>query len=277
MSLKSASPRALSVPAGQAWLLIAAALLGLAACDIQVQDGKPSFDLNTPEATEEWTRKYPLAPGGLVEVANLNGPIHVSAGDPGAVDVRAVITAKALTETTARENLSKGRIEETVSPGSVKVETIVPRGVRGSYEVRYEVRVPRDAQTQVSTTNGSVKADGVGGKLKVSVVNGTIELTDIGGQVDAVGVNGSLSARLSSVSAPVRLETTNGLLSLQLPSTSKANLAARVVNGRLSISGLQVQEPTGNRIRNLETVLNGGGPEIDLRTTNGRISITGFP
>jgi hypothetical protein len=71
------------------------------------------------------------------------------------------------------------------------------------------------------------------------------------------------------------LETTNGRLTLELPKTSRANLSARVINGSLNVSGLPVQEQRGNRIRNLEAVLNGGGPPIDLRATNGRMTITG--
>ena len=81
--------------------------------------------------------------------------------------------------------------------------------------------------------------------------------------------------KLTNVTAPVRLETTNGRLTLELPKASRANLSARVVNGGLTVSGLPVQEQRGNRIRNLETVLNGGGPPIDLRATNGRMTITG--
>jgi hypothetical protein len=36
-----------------------------------------------------------------------------------------------------------------------------------------------------------------------------------------------------------------------------------------------VEQPTGRRIKNLDAVLNGGGPEISTRVTNGRLSIEG--
>jgi DUF4097 and DUF4098 domain-containing protein YvlB len=102
-------------------------------------------------------------------------------------------------------------------------------------------------------------------------------MTDMAGALDAAVVNGSLSVKLATVSAPVRLETTNGRLMLELPQTSKANLSARVVNGGLTVSGLPVEEPPQRRIKNLDVQLNGGGPAIDLRTTNGRVTITGTP
>jgi HSP20 family molecular chaperone IbpA len=93
--------------------------------------------------------------------------------------------------------------------------------------------------------------------------------------IDSVVANGSLAVELTRVAADVRLEMTNGRLSLELPAQSKAQLSARVVNGVLEVSGLPIEEPTGRRIRNVEATLNGGGPSIDLRATNGRLTIQG--
>jgi hypothetical protein len=259
--------------------LALAALLALTACDIQVREGGNfKVGIFSAHATQEWTRTYPLNAGAHIEIANLNGPIELTQGPAGStVDVRADITAKALTDAGAKDILSKGKIEETVTPERVKVETVVPKGLHGSYEVRYQVRLPAGIEAQVSTTNGAVKASGLTSKVKASVVNGAVEMTDMAGALDAVVVNGSLIVKLATVSGPVRLETTNGRLTLELPQTSKANLSARVVNGGLTVSGLPVEEPAQRRIKNIEAVLNGGGPSIDLRTTNGRVTITGTP
>jgi hypothetical protein len=232
--------------------------------------------LFSAQATDEWTRTYPLTAGGRIEVVNVNGPIEVSEAPVGAgVEVHASIIAKALTDAGAKAVLSRGRIEETTSPAGVKIETVMPKPNPGSYEVRYKIQMPPGVEANVSTTNGSVKAAGLTGKLKASVVNGPVDLNDMAGALDVTSVNGSVSVKLTNVTAPVRLEMTNGRLTLELPKASRANLSARVVNGRLNVSGFPEAEQQGNRIRNLETVLNGGGPAIDLRMTNGRISITG--
>ena len=277
MALRHLLPSALRPLPCQVVIVSAVTLLGLPACDVQIHEGNFKVNAFSAEAKQEWTRTYPLSPGGQVEIANLNGPIELTAGSAGSLEVRAEISAKALTESNAKDILSKGKIEETVSPDRVKVETVIPRGVHGSYEVRYQVRVPPGVGAQVSTTNGSLKATGLASKVKASIVNGSVDLTDMTGSLDAAVVNGALSVRLAQVSAPIRLETTNGRIALELPQTSKANLSARVVNGGLNISGLPVEQPPQRRIRNLEAALNGGGPTIDLRTTNGRITITGTP
>ena len=90
-----------------------------------------------------------------------------------------------------------------------------------------------------------------------------------------MATNGSFNLNLEEVTAAVSVELTNGRLTVQLPSSTKANLSARVVNGSLSVSGLPVEQPGGRRIRDLEAALNGGGPQITLRATNSRLDIQG--
>ena len=135
--------------------------------------------------------------------------------------------------------------------------------------------MPANAQLEMTGNNGTFKADGLRAHVKAMVVNGQIELSGLRGTVDAAGVNASLSVKMADVSGPLRVEGTNGRISLEIPKTAKATLNARSVNGNISVTGLTVAEGTGRRIRTLESQLNGGGPEIDVRMTNGRVSIEG--
>ena len=107
------------------------------------------------------------------------------------------------------------------------------------------------------------------------VVNGDVELTEperFGGC--GVGERLRLLSGWREVTAPIRLESTNGRIALEVPKDAKATLNARSVNGGITVTGLGTGA-SGRRIRNLESVLNGGGPEIDVRVTNGRITIEG--
>ena len=155
-------------PLPSALLACAGIVTSQAGCDVNVHDGKASLHLFSAEAKDEWTHRYPLAAGGRVEIVNINGPISVAAGPAGSVEVHATISAKALTDAGAKEILSKGSIQETKEPAHVRVETMSPRAMHGSYEVRYEVRVPADAQTEISITNGPLKADGLTGRFKAT-------------------------------------------------------------------------------------------------------------
>jgi DUF4097 and DUF4098 domain-containing protein YvlB len=248
------------------------------ACDVSVKNGSISAEILTGQATREWTREYPLVPGGHVEIVNVNGPIDVAGVAADKVNVRATITAKAFTESHARVVLERGRIEEEATSERIKVTNIPPRAARGqSYTVRYELRVPTHAQIEIVSLNGALTVKGVGGGLKASVNNGTIEMQDISAPIEASAINGQVIAKLGKVAGNVRLETNNGRITLDIPASTKANLSARTVNGGINISGLPIEAPENRRQRRFDAILNGGGTDIELRTTNGRISITGTP
>jgi len=250
------------------------AVTGLAGCDVTIKDGDVSFGQLHGRATQEFNRKYPLAPGGRVELVNSSGPVEVSAGPAGTVLIAAVLSARAMTDERAKEILSEARIEESTTPDHVKLTTVRGNRSRG-FQVNYKVVVPSEARVEITANDGTIKVDGVRGHVKAMSANGAIELSGLRGSVDAALVNGTILVKMAEVTAHVQLEGTNGRIALEVPKDTKAVLNARSVNGSLSVTGLTVQEPTGRRIRNLESVLNGGGPEINVRVTNGRVTIEG--
>jgi len=252
----------------------ACALGVLGGCDVTIRDGDIKNVSVRANASSEWNRHYSLADGGRVEIINSNGPIEAVVGPAGAVEIAAVLEAQAMTDTRAKEILSEIKFEESVAPDHVRVATVRARG-RGGLDVRFKVTLPADARLEMTGNNGTLKAEGLRGHVKAMIVNGGVELTAMRGTIDAAAVNGHISAKMAQVAGPMRLESTNGRITLEIPKTAKATLNARSVNGGITITGLTVDEGTGRRIRTLESQLNGGGPEIDLRVTNGRITITG--
>jgi hypothetical protein len=265
------SPKPLALLAG------ACALGVLGGCDVTIKDGDISVARFQGRATQEWNRKYPLAAGGRVEVVNVNGPVEVGVGPAGTVAVAAVLTTRAMTEERAKQILSEAKIEESATPDHIRVASVRRNRSRGpgGLQVAYKVTVPADARVEMTGHNGALKADGLRGHVKAMMVNGDVELTGMRGTIDAASVNGPLSVKMAEVTGQMRLESTNGRILLEVPKDTKATLNVRSVNGRISVSGLGTQEVEGDRIRTLESVLNGGGPEIDVRVTNGRITIEG--
>ena len=246
----------------------------LTGCDVTIKDGDIKNVSLDHRATREWRRHYSLADGGRVEIVNGNGAIEVAAGAAGVVDVVALLEGHAMTEARAKEVLDEFKVEESATPDHIRVAT-VRRNNRGRLDVSFKVTMPADARLEMTGNNDRLKADGLRGHVKVMIVNGPVELTGMRGTIDAAGVNASVSAKMAEVTGPLRLESTNGRIALEIPRTAKATLNARSVNGNITVTGLTTQEGTGRRIRTIESQLNGGGPEIDLRVTNGRISIDG--
>jgi Toastrack DUF4097 len=278
--LLSESQRQAKAAALATGLCVAGVLAGgvLSACDVTIKDGDIKNVSVQARASQEWSRHYPLAPGGVVEILNGNGSIEVVAGAPGVVDIAAVLEARAMSETRAKEILSSAKVEESAAADHIRVATVFTFRGRGSggLESSYKVAIPADARLEMTGNNGTLKAEGLRGHVKAMVVNGGIELTSMSGTIDAAAVNAHVSAKMSQVTGPVRLESSNGRISLDIPKSAKATLNVRSVNGGITVSGLTTSdEGSGRRIRTLESQLNGGGPEIDVRVTNGRISITG--
>ena len=61
----------------------------------------------TARASDEWTRTYPLAADGEVQITNANGSIEVEGVDGAMVDVRAERIARGATDAAARELLPR--------------------------------------------------------------------------------------------------------------------------------------------------------------------------
>ena len=232
----------------------------------------------TAEATDTWTRHYPLAHGGFVEIRNTNGRTEVLAGDGDAVDVTATKVARAMSDEGAREALRRIEISETVAPDRIAIDSTehnMNLEINVSRHVDYVVHLPRWANVELKATNGELRVRDLTGALRASTTNGTIDGEALGGAANASATNGRVVldfARLGD--GDVVCDTTNGAIGMTLPPSAKATLTATVTNGGISTGGLSLAVSEQSR-RRLEGTLNGGGTPIRLSTTNGAIAIRG--
>src|SRR5512143_1459293 len=107
---------ALTRSKGCGLVLLALVLATGAACDM-------SLGALAGRATDEWTHRYTLAPGGEVRIVNTNGRIEVEAADGPEVEVRAERVARGATDAAARELLPRITIKEDIKPDHVTLET----------------------------------------------------------------------------------------------------------------------------------------------------------
>jgi hypothetical protein len=159
--------------------------------------------------------------------------------------------------------------------------------------VDLEITVPAHTNLELSTVNdGDIQVEGVDGEMEIGDVNGAITLTGVGGSVVAHTVNGKVTAALARVSTqkPMAFTSLNGAVDVTLPAAARANLKLRTDNGSvftdfelhvLPQSTSAVVEDTrqsGGRYRvEVNKVIygsiNGGGPEVELRTFNGNVYV----
>ncbi|HJT18746.1 MAG TPA: DUF4097 family beta strand repeat-containing protein [Thermoanaerobaculia bacterium] len=240
---------------------------------------------NAATLEETFDRTFDVQPGTLFALQNTNGHVYVKAWDQPRVQVHAVKKVESRDADAAKKAMAALKIEASATPGSVHINTIYPKqngggifdwiaGTNVSLSVEYEVTVPASMNLTIDDTNGAIEISDVHGSHHVTTTNGHISLTRSGGDVDAETTNGAIKAELAEVTPGrnLRLETTNGRISVTLPKTVAARIDASTTNGSIS-SDLPV---TATEVHNhvLRGTINGGGnAELRLRTTNGSISI----
>jgi hypothetical protein len=152
-----------------------------------------------------------------------------------------------------------------------------------------DVRVPLRTNLELGIVNGSgITVENVEGELEIESVNGAVTLTNVAGAVVANTTNGGVTATLSRVMADKAMAFTslNGKVDVTMPGSIKATLKMRSDNGDIFTDfdvQLQQTPPAVSRGRStsgrtrievnraLYGTVNGGGPEIELRTFNGTV------
>lgn len=259
--------------------VIAVAVFGLAACDIAVDGhGGLGIGLSAGKAQDEWARSYPLSPGGRLEIINVNGRISAEPAEGSTVELRAERSVKSLSDDQAREMLGRIEMREEVSGDRVRVEVRAPR-MNGpvSHEVKWTIKVPKGIAVDLRTVNGGVRMTALQGEIRARSTNGGIVGSSlVATSLDAAVTNGGVEIELANApdAGTFDLESVNGGVTLSLPSASKADIAARCVNGSISVGdGLEVEVLGEKTRRRLEGKLNGGGARVSMETVNGGVKI----
>lgn len=233
--------------------------------------------INGP-ASFHWTGKLP--PGQVIEVKAVNGGIQAiptdgdevevvaqktgQFSDPSAVEVKVVEHERGVTVCAVYPSIIKG--DGACQPGPE------PPNLNGNdVQVDFLVRVPNGVRFIGRTVNGKVEASRLNADAEAHSVNGDIRLSTRGA-ASAETVNGSIRAVMGKIDDAAKFATVNGGITLDLARGTHAEVRARTVNGAIStnfplvIRGRLVNKRAYGRI-------GGGGPELNLNTVNGSITL----
>jgi putative adhesin len=151
------------------------------------------------------------------------------------------------------------------------------------------VKVPQNtAQVKLSTVNdGNITATNVSGDLEVDNVNGWIHLDQISGSAVANTVNGDVIVVFKTIDpkAAMAFSTLNGKVDVTFPGDLKAKVKLKAEQGDIfSDFDVEVDKGHSNIEKNAEDhmyrinidgwvygSINGGGPEMMMKTTNGSV------
>jgi hypothetical protein len=135
---------------------------------------------------------------------------------------------------------------------------------------------------EVSASGGTLRAKTSGGNVTVHTFNGPAALETDGGSIALSNINGKLKASTSGgpvsldliapVPGEVSLSTSGGPVTVNTPAQAAFNLDAHTSGGHVSCElPITVQgNPESDRLRG---TINGGGPDLVLRSGGGEIRV----
>jgi DUF4097 and DUF4098 domain-containing protein YvlB len=257
---------------------------------------------------DEWTRQYALKGRADVRVTTDDGSVRIETADRAAVDAR--VTTKGWTigpdQVTVTESQTGDRVE---------IEVRVPRNHWGMdfghRSIEVVVQVPREADLEIRTGDGSVSVQPVSGRLRISTGDGSITADGLqgdirlhtgDGSIRATGLEGRLEAdtgdghmevrgrfdlldlrtgdggieadaeRGSKVTGAWSLRSGDGGITLRLPEDLSAELDAHTGDGHITLD-LPVTVAGTISPSTVRGKLGAGGPPLRVQTGDGSIRL----
>jgi Putative adhesin len=259
---------------------------------------------------EDFHYSYPQTAGGRFTLDNFNGSVEITGWDQNTVDISGTKYAEneSLLHAMQIEASSSGNAVriKTSRPdphhGNMGAKYVirVPRqtvleDVRSS---NGSLRVEDiDGNAHLATSNGSIHLGKIHGNVEARTSNGSVEVNEIDGSFEAETSNGGIRAHLHDTESghPIRLSTSNGGIDLQVDSPRQNDVVASTSNGPITVrmpgnvsASLHASTNSNGSVRSdfdvlvhsgelskhrMEGTIGGGGPKIDLTTSNGNINL----
>lgn len=227
-------------------------------------------------------KEFTIASGGLLNIVTDIGAIDIDTHAKETVLVRVEITGK---------NEEDMNVSFKKSGDNVSIKGDLDRSLLGNKQlnVMYQITLPQNYNVDIDTSGGSIEIEDLKGKVDARTSGGSISLEDMqgdvdiktsGGSLDLDNIIGRIEARTSGGSIKLKLpknptkdskvKTSGGAITAYLAKNAAVNLSAKTSGGRVS-SDFTVKGKTTKR--SIEGTINGGGPELILKTSGGSVRI----
>jgi DUF4097 and DUF4098 domain-containing protein YvlB len=233
------------------------------------------------EKREEIVKSFPFTPGKtvFVDAGPLDLFVRVSEIDEVRLRVELVAGAFKATQATRWIDASTPTIEDSAE--SLRIIAPEPKGIKLFKGViitkaRIELVVPPSAQPDLSTSSGSLRAEGefAGAKpLRLRAANGAVELTGWAPEIEARSTSGDLTLHASRAIDRLLLRSSSGNVLL----TGGARvLRCDTASGKVRLEGLLGPVGIATTSGTVTARFDALAPtdEIKVSTTSGAVAIT---
>jgi hypothetical protein len=154
---------------------------------------------------EEVVKSYTVSGRANVRVDTNDGSVRVTTGDNKQVEFRVEYQGYELGKTLRVDSRQDGDKVELTARITGHWGFSWGKNTRG---LHIEVRMPREADLQVETGDGSVQADSINGKVNVHTGDGSVKANSLNGQIDLHTNDGSIN--VDTLKGDIRLRTGDG-------------------------------------------------------------------
>ncbi len=244
--------------------------------------------LHAATLEETFKKRIPSEGKELLILENTNGNIDIRSWDKNEIEIIAYKKVRSSDMDKAREMMKELEIDILQTGSKVEIITSQPHkkhegsgffswllsGGDNNYSVNYEINIPEKMDLNIHSTNGSINLDGCEGRLRLETTNGNIQADDVSGLVRGKTTNGKINASFEKVypDDDMTFNSTNGSIKIYLPENLNADFKAQTTNGSIDCE-LPVTEYYSQSKRIVSGMINEGGAQIYLKTTNGSIKL----
>jgi DUF4097 and DUF4098 domain-containing protein YvlB len=225
----------------------------------------------SPARGDEWSHRYPLKGAPELHVKTDDGSVRIETAETNEIVAR--VTTEGFKIAPDGVTLS-----ESQTGDRVELEVRVPRQrswtSNGHRSVRVVLQVPRHADLDVRTGDGSVEVQPVSGRLTLSTGNGSIHAEGLQGEIVLHTGDGSIHA--SGLSGQLKAGTGDGHMNVQ-GRFDRLELTS-------GDGGIEAQAEPGSRVESAWSLRSGDGSitlrvpadlgaELDAHTGDGHIDV----
>jgi Toastrack DUF4097 len=178
---------------------------------------------------EEWNKNYSVSGRAQVRVDTNDGAVQIYTGDTKQVEFRVVYDGYEMNKSLHIDSRQDG--------DSVQINARVSGhwgfswGGKGR-RIRIEVHMPKDADLQVDTGDGSVETQQVNGRVKIHTGDGSVRAQEATGDIDIDTGDGSIT--VDGAKGDIRLRTGDGHVDAR---NLDGKVDATSGDGHITISG----------------------------------------
>jgi Putative adhesin len=219
---------------------------------------------------DEWSRQYELKGRPELRLTTDDGSVRVEAGDGPRIEAEV---------TTEGWKIGPGEvtITESQTGDGVAIEVRVPRRQHSGHDwgrrsVKLVVRVPREADLDIRTGDGSVDVEPIAGRITIATGDGSIKAAGLHGQIKLHTGDGSIHAtglegRLQADTGDGQVNVSGRFEGLDLR-TGDGHIDAEVERGSKVSEGWSLSSGDGGISMRIPEDL---GAELDAHSGDGSI------